>query len=650
MVAIPATDDGEVDVNTHRIIRLGILTAVPAVAFLSILLTAGVVVALPIWSAAATGDGSTRLVSTDSSGAQGNGYSRSPFLSSDGRYVAYSSYASNLVAGDTNGVEDIFVKDTVTGATRRVSTDSSGAEGNSDSGLYPSISSDGRYVAFYSYASNLVAGDTNGMSDIFVKDTVTGATRRVSTDSSGAEGYSDSDGSPLISADGRYVAFSSPASNLVAGDTNGAWDVFVKDTLTGSTRRVSTDSSGAEGNDTSRYPCISSDGRYVAFESVASNLVADDTNGASDIFVKDTLTGATRRVSTDSSGAEGNSTSWEKSISSDGRYVAFGSYAPNLVAGDTNGDADVFVKDTLTGSTRIVTTDSFGAPSNGFSSGYASISSSGRYVAFQSWASNLVLDDTNGACDIFVKDTVTGATRRVSISSSGAEGEGDSREKSISSDGRFVAFRSAATNLVASDTNGTDDIFVRDLGPMSGVLSGTVTSAGGVLAGVTVSVPTHLPVSTASNGTYMLDGIVPGIQNVTFSKSGYVSQTRTVTIRAGDVTTQDVSLIRVPQATTTKLLGPTSVKVKLLLKLTGTVSPRPGVGTVLITKTRLSGRRWVHAGSVRVGVVKSTGRFAYSFRPTVKGSWRFVATYSGGKVGTTTYKTSKSAVKGVRVR
>ena len=228
--------------------------------------------------------------------------------------------------------------------TTRVSVDSSGAEGNDESGFVYglSISEDGQIVAFASWASNLVAGDTNGQMDVFVHDRATGITERVSVDSSGVEGNSNSE-ETSISADGQIVAFYSDASNLVVGDTNGASDIFVHDRATGITERVSVDSSGVEGNRYSFTPSISADGQLVAFHSYATNLVAGDTNGYGDVFVHDRSTGITERVSVDSSGAEGNGNSLFPSMSADGQLVAFYSWASNLVAGDTNGAQDVFV-------------------------------------------------------------------------------------------------------------------------------------------------------------------------------------------------------------------------------------------------------------------------------------------------------------------
>jgi Tol biopolymer transport system component len=218
--------------------------------------------------------------------------------------------------------------------------DSLEVEGNSNS-FRPSISGDGRYVAFASRASNLVAGDTNGSDDIFVRDTVNATTTRVSVGIAGVEGNNNSF-RPSISGDGLFVAFGSRASNLEVGDINGSDDIFVHDTVTATTTRVSVDSLGVEGNNNSFRPSISGDGRYVAFGSRASNLVAGDTNASDDIFVHDTVNMTTTRVSVGSAGVEGNNNSFRPSISGDGRYVAFGSHASNLVAGDTNGSDDIF--------------------------------------------------------------------------------------------------------------------------------------------------------------------------------------------------------------------------------------------------------------------------------------------------------------------
>ncbi len=398
--------------------------------------------------------------STDSAGALGNSASVNSSISSEGRYIAFESVATNLVSGDTNGVGDVFRKELQTGAVVRCSTDSAGAQAN-DYSQSPSISPNGRYVAFESKAANLVSGDTNGAIDVFRKDLQTGAVVRCSTDSAGAQGNGDSFYSS-ISADGRYVAFESNAANLVSGDTNGASDIFRKDLSTGQIVRCSTDSAGAQGNGNSNIPSISADGRYVAFYSEATNLVSGDTNGALDVFRKDLQTDAIVRCSTDSAGAQGNGGSDSPSISADGGYVAFFSEATNLVSGDTNGATDIFRKDLKTGAIVRCSTDSAGAQSNG-SSYHPSISSNGRYVAFESNAANLVSGDNNGTYDVFRKDLQAGAIERCSADSAGAQSNGSSYRPSISSEGRYVAFDSDATNLASGDTNGTLDVFRKEL-------------------------------------------------------------------------------------------------------------------------------------------------------------------------------------------
>lgn len=397
--------------------------------------------------------------SADWNNTQGDGGSYDTALSGDGRYLAFSSNATNLVPGDTNNATDIFVRDTITGEVTRISTDSSGNQGDPFHSWHPSISADGRYVAFSSNATILVPDDTNSASDIFVKDRQTGTTTRVSTDSSGnqANGYCYY---TTISDDGRYVAFRSFASNLVAGDTNGTWDIFVKDTQTGVTVRASSDLSWGQGDDLSSfYPALTADGGYVAFSSSATNLVPDDNNGVEDIFMKHIQTGAITRISLDGDGNEVDGGSYYPHLSADGRYVIFYSAATNLVPDDLNLTEDIFIKDTGTGAVTRVSTDSAGQEGNGYSD-FPDISADGRYVVFYSAATNLVPGDDNGVDDIFFKDTQTGATTRVSTDLEGVEGNGYSYWPQVSGDGRFVSFYAAASNLVSGDTNGVDDVFL----------------------------------------------------------------------------------------------------------------------------------------------------------------------------------------------
>jgi Tol biopolymer transport system component len=313
----------------------------------------------------------------------------------------------------------------------------------------------------------LACGDGDGGRDTVFHTGIT----RVSVASDGTEA-NDISWARSISGDGQYVAFISKASNLVAGDNNNRLDAFVHDRLTGETTRVSVASDGTRANRDSAGASISGDGRYVAFYSFATNLVARDTNDREDVFVHDRITGETTRVSVASDGTQGRSHSFKPSISGDGRYVAFYSRATNLVGGDTNGVEDIFVHDRVTGETTRVSVASDGTEGDSYSHHRPSISEDGRYVAFESSASNLVTDDSNGQRDVFVHDRLTAATTRVSVALDGTEGNNWSRRSSISADGRYVAFESWASNLVAGDTNGQRDVFLMPLGPrlLSGLL------------------------------------------------------------------------------------------------------------------------------------------------------------------------------------
>jgi hypothetical protein len=418
--------------------------------------------------------GTTRCVSVSNPTPQANGDSNLGALSADGRFVAFNSAATNMVDDDRNYWRDIFVRDVAAGVNRRVSVASDGADADRDS-FTPALSADGQIVAFVSSATNLVPNDTNNARDIFVYDVRASTIRRVSVSSSGVQGNGDCD-MPAVSARGRFVAFSSASSNLVPNDTNRVTDVFVHDLQTGQTERVSVASDGSQVNGASGFPAMSADGRYVVFESAASNLVPNDTNNAFDIFIHDRQTRQTRRVSVSSTGVQGNGNSRFPAISADGRYVAFASNASNFVAGDVGISWDIFVHDTLTGETRCVSRSNTGALGNNHSSGRPAISGDGRLVAFSSSASNLVPGDTNNVDDIFVYDTRTETIRRVSVSATGEQANGPSMQTRISQDGRYIAFRSEANNLVPDDTNGFADIFLYQFGACS--LPGDVTCDG----------------------------------------------------------------------------------------------------------------------------------------------------------------------------
>ena len=409
----------------------------------------------------------TTRVSLGPSGAQANGRCFQPAMAQ--AFVAYYSEASNLVAGDTNSATDLFVSTPTGGLTQRASVSTQGTQGNGGSGVYldenqPAISPDGRYVAFPSDALNLVADDTNNSTDVYVRDLQSGATSRVSVGAGGqADGRSFTTAGS-ISADGRYVCFLSEATNLVAGDTNGAADAFLRDRLDATTVRVSVSTSGAQADGYLSECSISADGRFVVFTTNSSNLIAPpDTGIYADVFVRDLALGTTECVSLAASGVPGNGPSAQGQISADGRYVAFYSAASNLVPGDTNALYDVFVRDRQSGTTQRVSVAANGsqATGTGIGSHSPSISGDGRYVGFVSDAVNLVAGDTNGLRDVFVRDRWAPTTVRYSVSTAGAQANGASGRPSISPDGLRVAFSSTATNLVGDDTNGVEDVFVR---------------------------------------------------------------------------------------------------------------------------------------------------------------------------------------------
>ncbi|HEY3267722.1 MAG TPA: DUF642 domain-containing protein [Armatimonadota bacterium] len=392
-------------------------------------------------------------VSVSPSGAPANAGCGAASVSQDGRFVAFTSAATNLVAGHSGTLADVFVRDRLLGVTECVSTSVSGGAANGDSAEC-SISADGRVVAFRSDASNLAAGDTNAVADIFVRDRAAGTTERVSVSSAGAQANGGS-GRPYLSGDGRFVVFTSLAANLVAGDTNGLRDVFVRDRMMGTTTRVSVSSTGAQGDGESGNPwggvAISQDGRFVAFESLASNLAAGDTNGAADVFVRNLSTGVTERVSVSTYGVQGEANAGCNipAISADGRVVVYYSWFTTMVSGDTNGWADVFVRDRSAKTTQRVSLAYNGVQGNA-DSFEPSLSGDGRSVAFQTRANNLVAG-ASGALEVLQADLGTRKLSRLSASNRGAAANADAAEPSVSADGRFVAFTSAAGNLAPGD-------------------------------------------------------------------------------------------------------------------------------------------------------------------------------------------------------
>jgi Tol biopolymer transport system component len=412
-------------------------------------------------SAASAHESRTTLVSVATSGVQANGRSDWSSISANGRWIAFHSWATNLVAHDTNGVADVFVRNLHTGKTMLASVSSSGEQGNSDS-TTPDISANGRWVSFESSATNLVPNDRDGFEDdIFVHNMRTGETRLVSRSSSGEQANAISFYSQL-SADGHRIGFISLADNLVPGDNNGCYDVFVRDLVTGKIRLVTQSSSGKIGNDCSFFFSISADGHRVAFDSDATNLVPGDTNDHSDIFVHDMHTGQTSLVSVSRSGEQGDATSAFPSISPDGRAVAFQFFGDNLIPNDDNGSSDILVSHIRTGRLQVASVNGAGEEGNSDSFGFSALSN--HHVAFESAASNLVADDGNPWADVFVHNLRTGSTRLVSVSSSGQPADYLSFNPSISTDGSMVTFTSLSDNLVPNAPNGDADVFVHVFG------------------------------------------------------------------------------------------------------------------------------------------------------------------------------------------
>jgi Tol biopolymer transport system component len=414
------------------------------------LLAAGSVALLAVASSLAVG---IECVSVATDGTQADDASYWGSLTPDGRFVAFTSRATNLVPGDTNGKGDVFVRDRAMGTTERVSISSAGEQGNEGS-FWPRISADGRFVAFDSEATNLVSGDGNGKADVFLRDRLTGTTERISVadNESEANGFSHRGD---ISADGRCVAFYSEATNLVPGDTNGKRDVFLRDRTSNTTERVSVSSAGEQANDHSGFydVCISPDGRFVLFDSGASNLAPWVHSGGSNVLVRDRLARTTEPLAIPAVYLA----CAEPDISADVRFVAL-SCGPDATELCSCNTCYVLLHDRLSGETLPI-----GCVGADYDQCRAhSISADGRYVSFSCtkvyWRmiSGLVQwSDALRVYDRLTRDTVTLVTAHTNTSLLNSD---------ISADGRFVLFESTASDLVAGDTNDSWDVFVLDRG------------------------------------------------------------------------------------------------------------------------------------------------------------------------------------------
>ncbi len=418
-------------------------------------------------SLATSAEAQVERISVSAAGEQADQDSYAAVLSDDGSIIAFHSNATNLVGDDNNASGDIFLHDLNLNSVERVSLDEANGElgnGNFNNNLNPSISDDGNRIAFQNYS-------LRGFANVLVRDRITNQTTVVmpiafTTDNPDREGRQE----PALSGNGQYVAFhflpafqaSLPTSARPPDDDlNRVADVFVYDLDTQPVppiERVSRDAAGIEGRAGSLSASLSDDGRFVAFYSFADDLVAGDENLSRDVFVKDRVGDGIERVSVSSTGEEGNDDSQQAMISGNGQFVVYRSRAANLVSGDTNGHWDIFVHDRSSNITERVSVSSSGEQAN-HGSFSPSISDDGRYVVFRSNASNLVSDDTNQRWDIFVHDRDTGQTLRVSTTADGSEANGHSYQPDVSGDGNWISFESDATNLVVSDSNEARDIF-----------------------------------------------------------------------------------------------------------------------------------------------------------------------------------------------
>jgi hypothetical protein len=502
--------------------------------------------------------GVTTLVSVNAAGTgAGNGKSGvravqdipEVTISDDGRYVAFTSSASDLVANDTNGKEDAFVRDLQTGTTILASVNSAGTNGGNNNSFLPSISPDGSVVIFNSLANDLAPNDTNNTTDVFARNLKTGVTTLVSYNGAGTASANGPSSAGFVSADGQLVQFNSTANNLVANDSNGSRrDVFVRNLQTGATTLVSVSADGlGSGNSDSSGAILSRDGRFVVFNSNAGNLTTlADTNATADVFVRDLAAGKTTLVSVNQAGTgAGDSFSFITSramISADGNRIVFGSGAGNLVANDTNGQTDdVFVRDIAAGTTTLVSINSAGTGSGNLASSgsTAAISADGRFVAFDSIATDLTAG-SHQFQDIYVRDLQQAKTTLASVNTSGTGGGNSfSSSPTISADGSIVAFFSEAGNLVSNDTNGALlDVFTFALPQGSSSLQFSAAAYTVVEGNPTASIT----VTRTGTGGGAVSATVTTSNGTAVAGQDYTAVSQTVNFAAGETAAKTLTI------------------------------------------------------------------------------------------------------------
>ena len=455
-------------------------------------------------------------VNVSSAGTQANGgspnYSSNSEISKDGRYVVFESFATDLVANDTSidGIQHIYVRDRTTEQTERVSVASNGVHADQDS-RSPSISADGRYVVFYSQANNLVSGYGAIVSsadyEVYIYDRNTGIIDVVSKNINGTESNGSSS-EASITPNGHYVVFSSDSSDLVTGDTDTSDDVFVRDLRTGITELASIPYTEPLSLCSSYNPAISADGQHVAFKSKCNQMALTDDAGYTQLYVRDRTLNQTTLVSVNNTGVAGNYnldlSRFKPSLSGNGRYVAFNSYADNLIDGDTNDTQDIFIHDRHTGKTTTASRSYDGVTMADGSSFESKISENGRYVSFQSEASNLIARGSQ-FYNVFRHDLFTGQTILVTALPNEGVDCCITGYPSISNDGKYVTFSTQIEGFVLGDTNGAIDIFVADLTAETPTISTVKTDFDGDGKADIL----WRNNSTGQNYLYLMDGIAP---------------------------------------------------------------------------------------------------------------------------------------------
>ncbi len=512
--------------------------------------------------AASAAPGDLTLASITFDGVKGDGLSNLPSMSLDGTLVAFTSSATNLDPRATDGSTNVYVKNLTSGDLTLVSARDDGVKANGGSG-HPTISNDGRFVAFGSSATNLDPADADTIPDVYVKDLMTGAVSLVSVSSAGVKGngWSGASGDLSISVDGSRVAFDSIATNLDPNDTDSSVDVYVKDITSGELTLASTADSGTKGIGSSFLSShsLSADGTTVVFQSSADNLDATDADTTVDVYVKDLVTGDLLLVSSGLNG-KGDASSGDASISGEGEFVAFASLATNFDSEDADGLGDVYLKNVLTGSLTLVSTSDAGEKGNAESRS-PFISRDGTVIAFHSNATNLDPRDTDAVLDVYTKDWTTGDVQLASISAAGVKGDDSSELPALAGNASRVAFASWATNLDARDTDGLADVYVKELeasntppvaaddayiirsvgilvDPAPGVLGNDGDADGDALSAVQITGPSHGSVSLLSDGTLVYEANLgfTGTDSFTYvANDGSVdSNVATVTIRVNN--------------------------------------------------------------------------------------------------------------------